>query len=105
VIDTAKLQVTRHLDSGPDPELIAVDHKGQRMYIANEDDSQVTIMDVASGRVLGVVAVGVEPEGMAVSPDDKYTVATSESTSMAHVIDNASMKLIHSEDRLSRQGV
>jgi len=35
-----------------------------------------------------------EPEGMAVSPDDKYTVATSESTSMAHVIDNASMKLV-----------
>ena len=31
---------------------------------------------------------------MAVSPDDKYTVATSESTSMAHVIDNATMKLI-----------
>jgi len=29
-----------------------------------------------------------------VSPDGKYTVATSESTSMAHVIDNASMKLI-----------
>jgi PQQ-dependent catabolism-associated beta-propeller protein len=31
---------------------------------------------------------------MTVSPDNKYTVATSESTSMAHVIDNASMKLI-----------
>jgi len=29
-----------------------------------------------------------------VSPDGKYTVATSESTSMAHVIDNASRKLI-----------
>ena len=51
-------------------------------------------MDANTGRVLGEVAVGVEPEGMAVSPDDKYTVATSESTSMAHVIDNASMKLI-----------
>jgi PQQ-dependent catabolism-associated beta-propeller protein len=31
---------------------------------------------------------------MGVSPDGKYTVATSESTSMAHVIDNASNKLI-----------
>ena len=28
-------------------------------------------------------------EGMGVSPDSKYTVATSGSTSMAHVIDNA----------------
>jgi len=38
--------------------------------------------------------VGVEPEGMTVSADDRYTVATSESTSMAHVIDNATMKLV-----------
>jgi PQQ-dependent catabolism-associated beta-propeller protein len=38
--------------------------------------------------------VGVEPEGMGVSPDGKFTVATSESTSMAHVIDNATNKLI-----------
>ncbi len=31
---------------------------------------------------------------MGVSPDGRFTVATSESTSMAHVIDNATMKLI-----------
>jgi hypothetical protein len=30
---------------------------------------QVTIMDIASGRVLGTVAIGVEPEGITVSPD------------------------------------
>ena len=38
--------------------------------------------------------MGVEPEGMAVSPDNKYTAATSESTSMAHIIDNESHQLI-----------
>ena len=68
---------------------MAVDPKGEVIYIANEDDSLVTIMDIKSGDVLAEVPVGVEPEGMAVSPDGKYTVATSESTSMAHVIDNA----------------
>ena len=36
-------------------------------------------MDIKSGDVLGEVPVGVEPEGMVVSPDNKYTVATSES--------------------------
>jgi PQQ-dependent catabolism-associated beta-propeller protein len=51
-------------------------------------------MDIKSGDVLGEVPVGVEPEGMTVSPDNKYTVATSESTSMAHVIDNEKKKLI-----------
>ena len=51
-------------------------------------------MDIKSSDVLGEVPVGVEPDGMTVSPDNKYTVATSESTSMAHVIDNEKMKLI-----------
>jgi PQQ-dependent catabolism-associated beta-propeller protein len=86
--------MTRQLESGPDPELMATDSKGERIYIANEDDSLVTIMDIKSGEVLGEVPVGVEPEGMIVSPDDRYTAATSESTSMAHIIDNATMKLV-----------
>jgi PQQ-dependent catabolism-associated beta-propeller protein len=38
--------------------------------------------------------VGIEPEGMAVSPDNKITVATSEATSMAHVIDNATFQVL-----------
>jgi PQQ-dependent catabolism-associated beta-propeller protein len=33
------------------------------------------------------VDVGVEPEGMAISPDDKTAVTTSETTNMAHLID------------------
>ena len=71
-----------------------VDPDGKIIYIANEDDSLVTIMDIATGEVLAEVPVGVEPEGMAVSPDNKYTAATSESTSMAHIIDNATHTLI-----------
>ena len=63
-------------------------------YIANEDNSMVTVMDTKSGEVKAEIPVGVEPEGMGVSPDSKFTVATSESTSMAHVIDNATEKLI-----------
>ena len=54
----------------------------------------VTVMDTKSGDVTAEIPVGVEPEGMGVSPDSKYTVATSESTSMAHVIDNATQKLV-----------
>ena len=38
--------------------------------------------------------VGVEPEGMAVSPDSKLVVATSESTSMAHFIDADSLEVV-----------
>ena len=50
VIDTKKLEVVRQLDSGPDPELMAVDPKGGTLYIANEDDSMATVMDTETGR-------------------------------------------------------
>jgi PQQ-dependent catabolism-associated beta-propeller protein len=54
----------------------------------------VTVIDAADGKVRGEIQIGVEPEGMAVSPDDTVVVATSESTSMAHFIDIKSLKVI-----------
>ena len=74
---------------GPDPELMAVDPRARSSTSPMRTIALVTIMDIKTGEVLAEVPVGVEPEGMTVSPDGKYTVATSESTSMAHVIDNA----------------
>jgi PQQ-dependent catabolism-associated beta-propeller protein len=40
------------------------------------------------------IPVGLEPEGMGVSPDGKTLVNTSESTNMAHFIDTATHKVI-----------
>jgi PQQ-dependent catabolism-associated beta-propeller protein len=41
------------------------------------------------------IPVGVEPEGMGVSPDGKTIVNTSETTSMAHFIDAATHEITH----------
>jgi PQQ-dependent catabolism-associated beta-propeller protein len=40
------------------------------------------------------VDVGVEPEGMAVSPDGRWAVNTSETTNMVHWIDTRTRKLV-----------
>lgn len=93
VIDVATLEIVSQLDSGPDPELLDVDHAGNRIYIANEDDAMVTVME-SDGTILKEIGVGIEPEGMAVSPDDSIVVATSESTGMAHFIDTAALELV-----------
>jgi PQQ-dependent catabolism-associated beta-propeller protein len=47
------------------------------------------VVDVESRRVIAQVDVGIEPEGMAVSPDGKVAITTSETTNMAHWIDTA----------------
>src|SRR5437879_6617545 len=43
---------------------------------------------------LGEVQVGVEPEGMGLSPDGKILVATSETSNMAHFIDTATRRIV-----------
>jgi PQQ-dependent catabolism-associated beta-propeller protein len=80
--------------SGPDPELFTEDPDGNVLYVANENDNTVTIIDIDKRTQLGAVQVGVEPEGMVVSPDGKILVNTSETTNMAHFIDLASRKIV-----------
>ena len=50
VVDTTKLEVTRQPDPGPDPELMSVDPDGKRIFIANEDDSIVSISPSRAAR-------------------------------------------------------
>ena len=62
--------------------------------MANEDDNMVSIVDMATRARVGDVQV--EPEGMAISPDGKILINTSETTNMAHFIDIATRKLVAS---------
>ena len=71
-----------------------VSRDGKRMFIANEDDAVTTVLDLDKRQVTGQVDVGVEPEGMAVSPDDRIAVTTSETTNMAHLIDTGSYAVV-----------
>lgn len=83
------------LPSGPDPELFILHPSGNPLYVANEDDNLVTVVDTEKHSVLAEVPVGVEPEGMALSPDAKFVVNTSETTNMVHFIDTSDYKIKH----------
>ena len=54
----------------------------------------MTIIDVEKRARLGEIQVGVEPEGMAISPDGKTLINTSETTNMAHFIDTATRQVV-----------
>ena len=54
----------------------------------------MTIIDLERRVPLGEVQVGVEPEGMGISPDGKLLVNTSETTNMAHFIDTATREIV-----------
>jgi PQQ-dependent catabolism-associated beta-propeller protein len=54
----------------------------------------VTVVDVDTGEKVTEIPVGVEPEGMGISPDGKILVNTSETTNMAHFIDTESHEIV-----------
>jgi PQQ-dependent catabolism-associated beta-propeller protein len=54
----------------------------------------VTVIDVPARKVLAEIPTGVEPEGMAVSPDGQTIVNTSETTNMAHFLDYTTRKMV-----------
>ena len=56
----------------------------------------VTVIDVPTRKVIAQIPTGVEPEGMAVSPDGQTIVNTSETTNMAHFIDYDTRKMVAS---------
>jgi PQQ-dependent catabolism-associated beta-propeller protein len=85
VVDVHSLELVKKVPSGSDPEAFAV-HSGGHLYLSNEDANLATVLDPASGRILAEIPVGIEPEGVGVSPDGKRVMVTSESTSMVHVI-------------------
>jgi PQQ-dependent catabolism-associated beta-propeller protein len=86
--------VVRQLPSGSDPERAVLHPDGRRLFVANEDDNMVTVVDVERGVVLQEIPVGVEPEGLGLSPDGRFLVNTSETTSMAHVIEVETGKIV-----------
>jgi PQQ-dependent catabolism-associated beta-propeller protein len=93
IIDTKTRKVLRSFAT-PDPETFALSPDESRIFIANENDSEMSEIRIADGKVLRQVRTGGEPEGTAVSRDGKLVIQASETGSMAHVIDAASGKIL-----------
>lgn len=92
VFDAKTYRVVRTIPT-PDPELFALRSSGNPLYVSNENDAQVTVWDINTGKQLAMIPTGTEPEGMDVSPDGQTIVNTSEVTNMAHFIDYATAKI------------
>ena len=59
MIDGATNTVRRHRARGSEPEGVAVNPTTNRIYVANYDSNNVSVIDGASNTVVATVAVGV----------------------------------------------
>src|SRR3954454_18206847 len=93
-IDADTYKVKRVIHAGNDPEQLAVSADGSRLYVANEDAAQVSVVDVASGTVIATAKMGDEPEGVTIRPDGKVVYVTSEDEGAVYAIDTGTNKVL-----------
>ena len=48
---------------------VAVTPNGSKVYVANNGDDTVSVISTATDTVTTIIPVGVEPTGLAVTPD------------------------------------
>lgn len=83
IFDTRTWKVIGAIDT-PDPEFAALrENSDNPLYVSNENNALVTVWNIDTERMLAQLPTGVEPEGMAVSPDGQLIVNTTETTDMA----------------------
>lgn len=95
-IDPATGKVLAMFDGGSDPETVAANRDGSRIYISNEDVGTATVVDTSTGNAVATHIVGIEPEGVTISPDDRWVYVTAETSNTISVIDTKSQKVVSS---------
>ena len=76
VIDTGKLQVTRTLKTGFEPNAVLADPSGAVIYTANRISNDISVIDVASGAESCRLAAGRGAAYLTPSPDGKSVYCT-----------------------------
>jgi YVTN family beta-propeller protein len=93
-VDASTYKLRRIIHAGVDPEQLDVSADGARLFVANEDTAQVSVVDLISGAIVGTAAVGSEPEGVTIQPDGKAVYVTSEGDGDVAVIDTSTFKVL-----------
>src|SRR5262249_35189497 len=74
---------------GSSPETFAIDESRRRIYVASEEASSLSIIDMDQNVIVREVPTGGEPEGVSISKDGKLVYVTSEMGDLVHEIEAA----------------
>ena len=65
---------------------VAVSPDGKRVYVANQQSNNISVIDTETNRVTATVSVGSSPFGVATTPDGSKVYVTCEQASSVYVI-------------------
>ena len=90
LIDALKDVVVRSTTTAqPDPRAVALARGGNRAWVAHRAGDSLTILDVPALKTVKTLKVGAGPEGVALSPNERFMLATLGDAGMVAVIDIA----------------
>jgi YVTN family beta-propeller protein len=96
-VDLATNQAGAPIAVGADPVSIAISPDGQIAYVSNELDGTVSVIEIATDRVIGApIAVGANPAGLALTPNGATLYVADELSNTVSVIDTASRQAVGS---------
>jgi len=93
VINRSTFEVTQTVESESATHF-ARSLDGQFVYVSNWDEDTVSVIDVSSGKILNVIAVGKRPNHLTFSRDGQLVYVTNYKGDSVSVIDHRSKKVI-----------
>ena len=106
VIDIKDKKVVRNVLVGRSPQKVAIDLDGRHAYVTNFADHTVSVIDLPTTlatdlynailklKVNNVIPVGINPRGLAVTPDSKHAIVVNVGEDTMSVIDTANATVI-----------
>jgi DNA-binding beta-propeller fold protein YncE len=68
------LEVDQTILAGRSPGVMACSDSPRYLFVASSDGSDLTILDVDSRKVVGILQVGLQPRFIAITPDNQYAL-------------------------------
>jgi len=93
VIDAASLAETARIAVGHRPRGMAVSPDHRMLYVALGNDNRIAAVDLAHGKVVGLLPCGPDPETIAISPDGRTLYAANENDNLLSMVDIASRRV------------
>lgn len=87
VIDAATGCAMKKLSVGSDPEEFALDHRGNRVFVSNEDTAELSAWEIGTGKLLWATKVSEEPEGVSVHPTRAEVFVSCEGGGDIYIVD------------------
>jgi YVTN family beta-propeller protein len=82
IVDVASRQITARLAIGLDANGLAADSIGGRLYVSNQSDGTISVVDLSNNTVIRSITVGGHPQELVLSPGGTLLFIADESGSV-----------------------